>query len=430
LEIGKNGNKVITVSYVTTLIPNQVDNRTIDLVNNKAATLKQAWAALAASRSIRGENESERAVNSRYANIPIRVSYQSNEMMRTRTDYEQFYTDAKVVVIWSNKNEVVAIVHILSAMLMSGFSGIVRISNNMLKTPGIQRDVVDKELKKTKTPVSTRPGQPYKLPEKEVKYNYRGSKYVIEFYHPGADLEDITKGADLFLDLEVAAQDGGKFDNFNEAYASNVPVIVRKLDKLNIRYVLPVKLYADIDAVLLTGEGDRTTVVRFLYAGTQFSNLVCYLTNRKTTSWQDYDLNSFSGRSHFFAATIMVNIARNIYNITGLTPNFLLDDYGYRQIKQKCGGLSAITSNIHTYSSMHDGKIEQYSMEELQEIADTSSDVAMVASARAQIRNIINREADEDVETDDGKGKEADGVGTSSGHSSKSIGEREEALYD
>jgi len=432
LELGTSGNKVITVNYLAPLIPNQIDNRTVDLVNNKVATLKQAWSALAASRSIRGENESERAVNSRYANTPIRVSYQANEMMRVRTDYEQFYTGAKVVVIWSNKNEVVATVQIMSAMLMSGFSGTVRISSSMLKTPGIQKDVVDKQLRKEKMAVATSSSKdkPYKIPDKEVKYNYRGSKYFIEFYHPGAALEEIAKGADLFLDLEVAAQDGGKFDHYNEAYATNVPVIVRKLDKLGIRYVLPVKMYADIDAVLLVGEGDKTTVVRFLYAGTQFSNLVCYMTNDRITAWQNYDLNSFTGRKHFLAATIMVNIARNNYNITALTPNFLLEDYGYQTIRIKCGGLSAITSNIHTYSSIYKERIDSYSMEELQDIADTSSDVALVAEAKTAMRQMINNNATEEEEDADDKGKEQEGSSSSATKKTKEVANRVEELCD
>jgi len=276
--------------------------------------------------------------------------------------------------------------------------------------PGLVKDAVEVPTKKKVKPQSDKE---YSGPAKVVKYKYRESLYEVTFFNTKDSLENVVRKADLLIDIEVAASDGGKFDAYNDAYDMAVPVIVKKLDALNIRYVLPIKMYAEIDKVLLMGEDNLVRAVRFVYTGAQFSNLMCYLTNVEIQPWQDYDLNTFDGRAKWFAATILVNIARNTYNLTGLTPNFLLEDNKFPIIKIKAGGMGHITSNVHTYSYIYKERVEEYSMDELLETIESSGDAALVAGAQNEFYDRVKQQSSasqeeekEEVEDDSSKGKE------------------------
>jgi len=329
-----------------------------------------------------------------------------------------FFEGAETIVIWSNVTATVATTQLLSAALMAGFKGVVRIDSALMKMPGLLKDAVEVPTKKKFKPQKDKE---YSSPAKVVKYKYRDSLYEVTFFNTKDSLENVVRGADLLLDIEVAASDGGKFDAYNDSYDMAVPVIVKKLDALNIRYVLPIKMYAEIDRVLLIGEEHLVRTVRYVYTGAQFSNLMCYLTNVEIQSWQDYDLNTFDGRAKWFAATILVNIARNTYNLTGLTPNFLLEDNKFPIIKIKAGGMGHITSNVHTYSYIYKERVEAYSMDELLETIESSGDSALVAGAQNEFYERVRQQSsasqearDEEIEEDNSKGKEQEGGGEGS----------------
>jgi len=340
----------------------------------------QAWTALSVSRGIRGENDSEASVNSRFANLPFRTSYQANEFLRVRNDYERFITGQPKIVIWSQKGEVTITSQILAACLMIGYSGVVYINSELAKLKGIKTVVDEKKEMVDGKEMLTR----------SAASNYRESKFTVEFYRPLQELSEYIKRDDLVIDVSKPIPMGGTFETYNQKMSDNIPDILAMLDKMNCKYVLPVRMYANIDSVLLKKEGEKAVQCRWLHSGTQFSNLVAYITNFECDTYQEYDLNTMKGREMWFAATILVNVARNTYNVTALPPNFLLEDCKFPMIRQKVSGLGLVTANIHTYDLIDREVISRYTTEELYEAMNMSTDVAKTAVMQNELAARMN----------------------------------------
>jgi len=231
----------------------------------------------------------------------------------------------------------------------------------------------------------------------KIKVVWRESKFTVRFYDNDSLAKIVALHDDAILvDLDPIINAFTNYGEMNDSYALRAPSRIGLLDSYNIRYVVVMRMYDTIDTILYTLNKQKRYVTKLtVWPSFQFSNLVVYVNNFGEKGEQAYDLNSIEGRDSYFAAAVLVNVARTTRALTGLRPNELLMKAGFDIITLRISALSKIGVNIIEHARIDPLEFRDNSNAELAELLQTEPDIEV----RGVIASVISNRREESDST-------------------------------
>jgi hypothetical protein len=339
-------------------------------IEKQSITIPQAYDANKIARSVRGENDSEKAVFSRTANYPFTVPYRVGEACTVKADYQRYYSLFDQLFIDADKTVPQTVISdLLDALTMSEYKGQVLLPVHASRIIGMVAHHGSNNIKSGFVDMS------------QLDYRYRSSTMQITLY-PFEKVEYFRKSFKddtLVIDLKVIAYTEGQYNNTctNVNYLANQRMLFH--DTYLYKYVFVLPLVDGIEEWARTGklkQKKNALVQEFeIRSGYQMTNLHAFYSNFqrnvKLDSWS-YDLTDAKEVTTYCSAAALMTILRCIYKFTGVRPNRYLEFYKFKTLPISVKGMAKIGANILLTMKLAPGQFEDVSIDELRAIFDTA----------------------------------------------------------
>jgi hypothetical protein len=372
----EKGLLVHTVKYKSIEPPLYFNEKEFNIEKNNIS-IPQAYDANKIARSVRGENDSEKAIFSRIANFPFTVPYRVGEACAMRANYLRYFHGCQRVFVDADKTVAQTVVSdFLDALVMSDYSGEVFVPHHASRIIGMVAHQPDESVKSGFVDLQ------------HLDYRYRNSpmKIVLYSYEKTEILRKQFDDSTLVIDFKVIVHPEGKYNDMcsNVNYLGSQRAIFH--NSYRYRYVFELPL---VDGMkewiygLHTKDPDEAVQLR---SGYQMTNLHAFYSNFKCDDKADgwsYNLLDAKEVLSYCSAASLLTILRCVYKFTGVRPNTYLKYYKFRTLPIFVKGMAKIGSNVLLTMKLQPGQFEAVDIDELRAIfdtADTSQKIEIVSA--------------------------------------------------